>query len=639
MWILQPGDIFDNRYRIERELGSGGMSYVYAAYDQELKEPVALKIIKPELVADEELVERFKREVRIARQIQHPNVIRIFEFGRVLVRDKPLYYLTMELLQGQDLATERAWRQTSSLERAIGITVQLCDALGEAHRRGVIHRDVKPANIFIDLEGRAKLMDFGISRLRSLVGMTRANQLIGTPMYMSPEQVSGGGELDHRSDIYSVGVILYQLAALRCPFEGESPVTVAFQHVREVPTPPRQFNPQIPAGLETIILRCLEKEPDRRYQSAEELRSALQEMLKGWQDRTEAIDGSAIARLVESRTTEATPTVADSRSRPTPELATKMGTPQLSLEGVDPPTVRDKAPPKKGRTAPGPAASKGARPRRLSSTNLWALVVTVSLLVVVAGYLVVRQSGRREAGPVATAPSTSIPASTSVESRPTSSVSPEPRPPVVGTLAISSDPTDALVEIDGHEVGRTPWREKLPPGSYRVVLSKVDFDRLDTTFSVLAGETAGGTLRLKPSTGTVIVSSNSDARIFIDEQFAGAIPPPVQKKLLRGDHKVRYELAGENPVEKTVRVVPGQTHPLSYRFALFGSLRVVCLPPARVRLDGKEEGYTPYTVDKIGEGEHELVLEREGYKTERMTITIRPREQNIISCTLTPLSR
>lgn len=267
---LTTGSTFAGRYQLIEELGKGGMGKVYKVYDTEIKERVALKLLRPDIAADHETIERFRNELKFARKIRHKNVCQMFD----LAREADSYYITMEYVHGEDL--KRLIRKMGQLSpgQAILIAKQVCEGLAEAHNVGVVHRDLKPQNIMVDEEGNARIMDFGIARSLRAKGITGAGVIIGTPEYMSPEQVEGK-EVDQRADIYSLGVILFEMMTGRVPFEGDSAFIVAMKHKSETPQDPRKLNGQIPEDLSRIMLKCMEKEKARRYQTAEELMSDL----------------------------------------------------------------------------------------------------------------------------------------------------------------------------------------------------------------------------------------------------------------------------------------------------------------------------------------------------------------------------
>jgi serine/threonine protein kinase/Tfp pilus assembly protein PilF len=267
---LTTGSTFAGRYQIIEELGKGGMGKVYKVFDQEVQAKMALKIIKPEVSADKNTIDRFRNELKIAWDISHKNICRMYDLGR----EAGAYFITMEYVSGEDLKSFIRRSRQLVVGTAIFIAKQVCEGLAEAHRLGVVHRDLKPGNVMIDKEGNAKIMDFGIARCISVKGITGAGVMIGTPEYMSPEQVEGK-EVDQRSDIYSLGIILYEMATGRVPFEGDTALSIAVKHKTEIPKDPREFNPQIPEELSRLILKCMEKEKGRRYQRVDEILAAL----------------------------------------------------------------------------------------------------------------------------------------------------------------------------------------------------------------------------------------------------------------------------------------------------------------------------------------------------------------------------
>ena len=273
---LTTGSTFAGRYQVVEELGHGGMGRVYKVLDTRIGEKIALKLIRPEAVLDRKAVERFSNELKLARKIRHKNICQMFDLGE----DQGTRYITMEYIHGEDL--KQLIRKVGRLSpgQAIGVARQVCDGLEEAHKLGVVHRDLKPQNIMIDEDGNARIMDFGIARSLSGKGITGAGVMIGTPEYMSPEQVEGK-ETDQRSDIYSLGVILYEMATGRVPFEGDTPFTIGVKHKSEPPKDPRELNSQLPQDLSRLILRCLEKDKNARYQTAAEVGTELEKIEKG----------------------------------------------------------------------------------------------------------------------------------------------------------------------------------------------------------------------------------------------------------------------------------------------------------------------------------------------------------------------
>jgi len=263
------------RYEIIEELGGGGMGKVYRVEDTKLKQEVALKLIKPEIAQDKKTIERFKNELKLGRNIRHKNVCGMFD----LAEADGEHFITMEYVRGEDLKSLIKRIGQLPIGKSIAIMKQVCEGLAEAHGLGVIHRDLKSRNLMVDGEGNVRIMDFGIARSLEATGLTGAGVMIGTPEYMSPEQVEGK-DVDPRSDIYSLGVILYEMVTGRVPFEGDTPFTIGMKHKGEIPRDPKGLNSQIPDDLSYLILRCLEKEREKRYQSAGEVRSELESVEK-----------------------------------------------------------------------------------------------------------------------------------------------------------------------------------------------------------------------------------------------------------------------------------------------------------------------------------------------------------------------
>jgi len=267
---LKKGSIFANRYEVIDEIGQGGMGRVYRVFDKKIEEDIALKLIRMEIATNSHAIERFRNELKIARKISHKNVCRMFDLNEY----SGIHYITMEYVEGEDLNSLINRTEKISPIKSIDIGIQICKGLIEAHEIGTIHRDLKPKNIMIDKEGNAHIMDFGIAHSTETDGVTEVGKTVGTPRYMSPEQISGQ-ELDQRSDIYSLGIMMYELLTGQTPFEGDNFVNIKKKKKTEIPKSPIEVESKIPKKLNDVILKCLKKDREKRYQSTKELLSEL----------------------------------------------------------------------------------------------------------------------------------------------------------------------------------------------------------------------------------------------------------------------------------------------------------------------------------------------------------------------------
>ena len=273
---LTTGATFAGRYQIIEELGKGGMGKVYKAVDTRINEKIALKLIKPEIASDKKTLERFGNELKLARKITHKNVGKMFDINE----EEGTHYITMEYVSGGDLKKFIRRSKQLTIGTAISIAHQVCDGLTEAHELGIVHRDLKPNNIMIDDNGNARIMDFGIARSVKAKSLTGSGVMIGTPEYMSPEQVEAK-DIDQRSDIYSLGIIMYEMLTGRLPFEADTPFAIGVKHKSETPKNPKEFNQQIPDDLSSVILKCLEKGKESRFQYVGAVNSELARIEQG----------------------------------------------------------------------------------------------------------------------------------------------------------------------------------------------------------------------------------------------------------------------------------------------------------------------------------------------------------------------
>ena len=269
---IHRGDVVNERYTILELIGRGGMGVVYRATDQKTNSPVAIKFLK---LSNEQRIaafKRFSREIRIAKTLDHANLVRLLAAGSWEGKD----FLVMEYVSGETLKDRILRKKVGDTRSILSIVIQICDALQAAHDSGVVHRDVKPSNVLLDKKGKVKICDFGLAFTegKDMTRITRTGDCMGTPEYMAPEQIEGR-RVDSRADIYAIGVVMYEVFTGEAPFRGNTPMSIVAQHLQRSPVPPSRLNPRLPSHIERAIMKCLEKDPNRRYQAVSEVRRAL----------------------------------------------------------------------------------------------------------------------------------------------------------------------------------------------------------------------------------------------------------------------------------------------------------------------------------------------------------------------------
>ena len=268
--------VLSDRYQIEARIGAGGMAEVYRGFDQVLNRTVAIKVLLPQMARDTSFVERFRREAQAAARLNQPNIVGVYDTGA----DDGTQYIVMEFIEGRTLAEFMATGRRPTPTQAAEIAQKIAAAIAAAHAQGVIHRDIKPGNVMITRDGVIKVMDFGIARVLGPETAPQTSAVLGTASYLSPEQAQGG-PVDARTDIYSLGAVLYELLTARPPFTGDSPVAVAYKQVNEAPAVPSSMNPDVPARLDAVVMKALSKNPSNRYQTAEEFSADLARVIAG----------------------------------------------------------------------------------------------------------------------------------------------------------------------------------------------------------------------------------------------------------------------------------------------------------------------------------------------------------------------
>src|SRR5436309_1030172 len=267
-------EVLGDRYQLGDSIGRGGMATIYRGQDMRMDRVVAIKVLREVYSTDPKFVTRFQREAKAASSLQHPNIVQVYDYGQT----DGNYFIVMELVEGTDLRRYLRSRGVLAVDRAIIIAHDVALGLGAAHRRGIVHRDVKPQNVLVGRDGSIKLTDFGIASVYKDINaerLTTTGMTLGTVQYYAPEQAQGE-IVSPAADVYALGIVLYEMLTGRTPFDGDTPVAVAMQHIQDLPRPPSQFNPNIPPALEEIILRCLEKAPEMRYSDGSALARALE---------------------------------------------------------------------------------------------------------------------------------------------------------------------------------------------------------------------------------------------------------------------------------------------------------------------------------------------------------------------------
>jgi eukaryotic-like serine/threonine-protein kinase len=642
-----------SRYEITGELGKGAMGRVYKAVDPTIGRTVALKTMRLDVhgLETDEMLRRFKNEARLAGVLNHANIVTIYDAGE----QDGLFYIAMEYIEGVTLHSVLNERKTLAPEEIINISKQVCAGLDHAHHHGVIHRDVKPANIMLEPDGVAKIMDFGIAKSGG-GGVTSTGQVLGTPNYMAPEQVRGH-VLDGRTDLFSFGVMLYEMTTGEKPFAGTNVTTIIYKIINESPTPPRELDVTIHPGLDKVIMKALAKKPDDRYQTGAELARDLQnyKSLGANTDSTQEIPSGSYPA----------PTGAAPAKAPAKPAAARAA-------------------------APAAVASSTPKPRRMmqppgpSLTKIWTGVAIFVVLVALASVGIWKGEIARDHTPAVTAkaPPVATPPVASVTPEPT----PEPPTPVkgkskrgavapaapkksepksvadqpstqtsgTGDLKITSTPDGAALQIDGRgdPSMTTPYTAlRLAPGPHDITFIKSGYLDDKKVISVTAGNTGfvSATLQKAP-VATSQVTFNSDpggAEIWVDGKSIGRVTPS-QAVVVAGQHQIVLRKPGYEDSSNPVSLVAGQPFSLSNNLKplapasggspfgkfkkIFGgansaeenvNVSINSTPAgAAISLNGKDLGQqTPFTLP-LAPGKYNIGLTLAGHETVNKSIKV-----------------
>jgi serine/threonine protein kinase len=633
------------RYEVVRELGRGSMGIVYQGFDPVIGRTVAIKTMLTEGLAPEEYKEfraRFQREAQAAGVLSHPNIVNVFDYGE----DNGILYLIMEFLEGTSLEKLVEGTKVLPIETIIPMCEQVCSALDHAHERGIVHRDIKPANIMILNNGMVKVTDFGIAKMISM-GMTQAGLVLGTPNYMSPEQVKGR-QVDGRSDLFSLGVILYDLVTGEKPFPGQNITTVIYKIINENPVPPRELDATIHPGLSYVICKALAKSPEERYQTCRELAEDLKNFRQlGGQaaapsSATMILNAPPVpSAVVEQRPAE--PTVR----RPAPPVV-PIGRTQVELPQPAPP-----APAPTQVVAPAPSYQKPH-----SSPLVWVLLTLlgVAILGIVGGYYYLRTAKNNQ--PAANVPSgqttsaaTNLPSPTSgapstlPAEKPAASrgktkaneAAPVNLPPASGGTKAGANPVNAASGGESTESSRPSTKVETPPvttaakESPAASLPAAGGTAASATPSggggsaaVRAAPAGGGGPAAAPRPGQLMVNSNvPGAKFTIDGSSDPGWVTPSTVSQPPGSHRVVISKDGYGEYEQTVDLEAGRTATINAQLSQAVGEIVVNTAPSglEVFLDGKSLGPSPaHAVVPVGP--HKYTVKRAGWEPYEGTVNV-----------------
>lgn len=423
------GTVGEGRYRLTRRLGRGGMAEVFGAQDLRLGRTVAVKLLRPELAQDDVARLRFTREAHSVASLNHHAVVAVYDTGEEeLPGGESMPYIVMELVEGRTVRDLLVDEEAPPVDQALIIIAGVLEALAYSHRHGIVHRDIKPANVIITTGGAVKVMDFGIAR--ALTGaastMTQTGMVMGTPQYLSPEQALGKA-VDHRSDLYATGCMLYELLTLRPPFTGDTPLSVVYQHVQDAPVPPSRASHRVPPQLDGLVLRSLAKDPDDRFQSADEFRAHVQQALRelhgqagsGYAAGAAAAAAAGLAAAGSGTPPTGANAVTEQFAATTPPMGSSTAPTAMG------PAYHPYDTPSGGYGPGGPAGTGrqgGERPRRRGPL-LWLALAAAAAVAVVAAILAAQHNPADNPGPGGSSPSVSTTPTSSV---PSESATPSP---------------------------------------------------------------------------------------------------------------------------------------------------------------------------------------------------------------------
>jgi len=580
---------FSGKYEFLELIGKGGFALVYKVRDLYLERLGAIKILYKEYSRDEETIERFRREAKIYANLEHPNIVPIYDIGIV----EGIVFFIMKFIEGETL--NKIIRREGKLyeKRAIKIMSDLLDALAYIHKKGIIHRDIKPHNIMIDKYDRTILADFGIARTLESTSFTKSGAILGTAYYLSPEQAKGL-PIDHRVDIYSSGVTLYEMVTGELPFKGENTLMVLYQHVNELPPLPSKFNPKISPEMENVILKALEKDPNKRFSCAEEMKEALQKI---------PLEPKKVVQ----------PEPLETISIPEEEILKKV-TPKKeeSLEF------------KKFKTVPSYAEAVEKR----NKAPLFIFVPVIVLAILIISLITIPPLRTSIMGIFSQkeAPQTQIQKTEmeepkkeieKTETKPSIQPSLEKKLPEEKPKEEKAGLKEGTPEVKKEEQGKKQKVEKEKPAETKKeeITPSISEKQKEETKPITPPPPISSTK------GAIVISSSHPCSVLIDSKYRYELPPRQSIELPEGRHIIEFSIEGYESKIYDVEIVKGMVYTLHHKFTPFGKLLVNVFPWGNVKIDGKDYGPSPVEV-LLQEGSHSVVVERNGFKTLNKLVNI-----------------
>jgi serine/threonine protein kinase len=592
------------KYRIEKELGRGGMGFVYKAWDTVLERTVALKMIHPALAQDNVFLTRFKGEAKALAKLDSRYIVNVYD----LLETQTDLFIVMQYVEGSNLATIIQKSKALAPARACRLLKQTLSGIGHAHQAGVFHRDLKPSNIMLTPQGLVKVMDFGLAKVSQNPKLSSACGTGGTLFYMSPEQLEGLNNVDHRSDIYSLGMTFYELLAGRLPFEEKgSDYAIRKTIVEKDFPPPHQFNPALPPALSQIILKAIRKKPAARFQSAGEMIQAIEKFERSTQSparQRQSVARFAIPALIATFLLCVLIYFRFYR-QPVPPAAT------VSIV-TQPPSATVYLNGKSIGATPVNALplQAGAFKLSLRKTNYVNHDTTITVKAGQATPLVFFLQPVKKISPA-------IPASLTAERS------------ELGGLYVASQPPGATIFINNKIVGRTPATVSREAGRYSIMLRKTDYQDYLTTAAVTRGRTAEVEAKLVPLAGTLIILVTPTGSIYIDGNlYKPDTDVRSNFKLSAGMHWVQVRNANYGVWEKAVKIQPNKESEFIINFNKQFTVPVVAVQPdwGEIYVDNQRRGDTPMEL-RLRPGRHVIEVRREGYAPERRILNV---ENNLV---------